>query len=60
MMFVRTRPALHEAETGCYEAEIFGLEAVLASRTGLNIPDTCCLKHSRSSQLDSCTLPDQF
>jgi len=35
--FVRTRPALHEAEdeAGCYEAEAenFGLEATLASRT---------------------------
>jgi len=37
--FVRTRPALHEAEyeakAGRYEAEaeIFGLEATLASRT---------------------------
>ena len=34
--FVRTRPALHEAENeaGCYEAEAknFGLEARLASR----------------------------
>ena len=33
--FVRTRPALHEAEVGCYEAEAenFGLEATFASRT---------------------------
>jgi len=42
-IFVRTRPTLHEAEdeaeAGCYEteaeaeAEKFGLESVLASRT---------------------------
>jgi len=33
--FVRTRPALHEDEAGCYEAEAenFGLEATLALKT---------------------------
>ena len=41
--FVRTRPAVHEAEdeAGCYEAEVeaenFGSEAILWPR-GLNIP----------------------
>jgi len=33
--FVRTRPALHEDEDGCYEAEAenFGLGATMPSRT---------------------------
>jgi len=40
--FVRTRPALHEAEDRCYEAEAeaenFALEVTLVSRTGRKLP----------------------
>ena len=59
--FVRTRPALHKAEAGCYEAEAenSGLKAILASRHLTSLALTRAFNNPGHTPLCDVTVPSR-